>query len=139
MRASFLPTPYARSEFWTSSPAFFFLRVGSSDRGDWRWRYVWERRPAGGERWSPLQQLGRTSLFIYWIHVELVYGLISLPLHHALTLRQTWFALVAVLRADAGLLDREGPPGRPAARRAGTRSKSFLRSASAPVFTLILK
>ena len=28
-----------------------------------------------------LVQLGRTSLFIYWIHVELVYGLISRPLH----------------------------------------------------------
>ena len=26
------------------------------------------------EKWSPLQQLGRTSLFIYWIHVEMVYG-----------------------------------------------------------------
>ena len=26
--ASFLPSIYARSEFWTSSPAYFFLRVG---------------------------------------------------------------------------------------------------------------
>ena len=90
--ASFLPTAYARSEFWTSSPAFFFLRLGLlvAVIGI---SYVWERRPAGRERWSPLRQLGRTSLFIYWIHVEMVYGLLSLPLHHALTLRQTWFAL----------------------------------------------
>ena len=26
--ASFLPSPYAQSEFWTTSPAFFLLRVG---------------------------------------------------------------------------------------------------------------
>src|SRR6476620_6870286 len=90
--ASFQPTPYARSDFWTSSPAFFFLRLGLliAVIGI---SYAWEKRPAGKERWSPLQQLGRTSLFIYWIHVEMVYGLLSLPLHHALTLRQTWLAL----------------------------------------------
>ena len=90
--ASFLPTPYTRSDFWTSSPAFFFLRLGLliAVIGI---SYAWEKRPAGNERWSPLQQLGRTSLFIYWIHVEMVYGLLSLPLHHALTLRQTWLGL----------------------------------------------
>jgi fucose 4-O-acetylase-like acetyltransferase len=41
-----------------------------------------------------MQQLGRTSLFIYWIHVEMVYGLVSMPLHHALSLRQAAVALV---------------------------------------------
>jgi hypothetical protein len=40
-----------------------------------------------------LRQLGRTSLFIYWIHVEMVYGLISRPLHKALTLGQALAAL----------------------------------------------
>lgn len=29
---------------------------------------------ATGERFSPLRQLGRTSLLIYWIHVDLCYG-----------------------------------------------------------------
>ena len=56
--------------------------------------YVWEQRPGGAAKWSPLQQLGRTSLFIYWIHVEMVYGLISLPLHKALSWTQSWIALV---------------------------------------------
>ena len=42
-----------------------------------------------------MQQLGRSSLFIYWIHVELVYGLISLPIHKALTHAQAWTAYVA--------------------------------------------
>jgi uncharacterized membrane protein len=90
--ASFLPTLYRRSDFWTTSPAFFFLRLGllTTMIG---LAYAWERRPGGSLKWSPLRQLGRTSLFIYWIHVEMVYGLVSLPLHHALTLGQTWVGL----------------------------------------------
>jgi uncharacterized membrane protein len=90
--ASFLPTPYTRSDFWTTSPAFFFLRLGLLTMAIGL-SYAWERRPGGSEKWSPVRQLGRTSLFIYWIHVEMVYGLVSLPLHHALKLRQTWIGL----------------------------------------------
>jgi uncharacterized membrane protein len=90
--ASFLPTPYPRSEFWYSSPAFFFLRTGILAAGIAA-AYAWEMRPGGRQAWSPMQQLGRTSLFIYWIHVEMVYGLISIPLHHALSLRQAMVSL----------------------------------------------
>jgi uncharacterized membrane protein len=88
--ASFLPTPYAHSGFWTSSPAFFLLRSGvlillvpAA--------YAWDN-VAVRESWSPIQQLGRSSLFIYWIHVEMVYGLISLRLHKTLTHPQAWGA-----------------------------------------------
>jgi hypothetical protein len=42
-----------------------------------------------------MEQLGRSSLFIYWIHVELVYGLISLHVHKRLTHAQAWVAYVA--------------------------------------------
>jgi fucose 4-O-acetylase-like acetyltransferase len=55
--------------------------------------YLWVLRPGGTTKWSPLQQLGRTSLFIYWIHVEMVYGLISLPLHKRLSWTESWIAL----------------------------------------------
>jgi uncharacterized membrane protein len=91
--ASFLPTPYAHTYFWTTSPAFFFLRTGllTASIG---LAYLWGTRPGGEERWSPLQQLGRTSLFIYWIHVELIYGHISRPLHGRLTLTQAAVAYV---------------------------------------------
>ena len=54
--------------------------------------YAWELRP-GEHRWSPLQQLGRSSLFIYWIHVEMVYGGISRPLRGRLSWTETWVAL----------------------------------------------
>jgi len=95
---SYLPNPYLASSFWTTSPAYFFMRVGIMVLAVGA-AFAWEARPGGRDTWSPLQQLGRTSLFIYWIHVEMVYGHISEPLHKALTLRQAWlaFALFALL------------------------------------------
>lgn len=86
-----LPAWYPSSFFWTTSPSFFFLRLGllTASVGV---AYVWELRQGAAERWSPLRQLGRTSLFIYWIHVEMVYGLISLDLHKSLSLSQAWLA-----------------------------------------------
>jgi hypothetical protein len=41
-----------------------------------------------------MRELGRSSLFIYWIHIELIYGLISLPLHRGLPLWQVFIAYV---------------------------------------------
>ncbi len=101
-RASFLPPFDGRSAFWTTSASFFFIRLGLMV-GALAAAYVWEQRallrrrsPQGaGTRWSPVQTLGRSSLFVYWIHVEMVYGLISLPLHHAFSLTGAWLALGA--------------------------------------------
>jgi uncharacterized membrane protein len=91
--ASFLPTPYSNSEFWGDSPAFFALRVGLLTAVI-AFAYWWERF-AGARSWSPLKQLGRSSLFIYWIHVEMVYGLISLRIHKSFTHAQAWAAYAA--------------------------------------------
>jgi uncharacterized membrane protein len=38
--------------------------------------------------------MGRTSLFIYWIHIELIYGLMVRPLHKSLTLGEAWIGVV---------------------------------------------
>jgi hypothetical protein len=92
--ASFQPSPYARSHFWTSSPSFFFLRLGLLTAAVGV-VFAWESRPWRLFRFSPMEQLGRTSLFIYWIHVELVYGLISLKLHKSMNLGQACAALAA--------------------------------------------
>jgi hypothetical protein len=91
--ASHLPSLTSGSSFWTTAPAYFFLRVGALTCTIGM-AYAWEQRPWGQGRWSPVRQLGRTSLFIYWIHVEMVYGLISLPLHAALTVGQVTLALI---------------------------------------------
>jgi uncharacterized membrane protein len=93
--ASFLPPLHPRSAYWTTSASFFFLRVGLMIVA-LALAWLWEQRPSAGRRWSPLQVLGRTSLFVYWVHVELVYGLISRPLHGAFSLPAAWAAFAAV-------------------------------------------
>ena len=90
--ASFEPPMFGRSEFWTSSASFFFLRLGLMTAAI-AVAYAWEQRPSAGTRFSPLQVLGRNSLFVYWIHVEMVYGLVSMPLHRSLPLAAAWAAL----------------------------------------------
>jgi uncharacterized membrane protein len=91
--ASFLPSVVGQSEFWGGSPAFFCLRAGILTLAV-PFAYLWQRLVVRGA-WSPLQQLGRTSLFIYWIHVEMVYGLISLRIHKTLSHPQAWAAFAA--------------------------------------------
>jgi uncharacterized membrane protein len=88
---SHVRNPLFDSYFWTTSPAFFFMRTGAMTFTI-ALAYAWESRPGGADAWSPFKQLGRTSLFIYWIHIEMVYGLISLPLHRSLTWIQAWVA-----------------------------------------------
>ena len=64
---SFLPSIYTTSEFWSTSPVFFFIRLGLVTAAI---PLAW----AVGLSWQPLVAMGRSSLFVYWIHVEMVYG-----------------------------------------------------------------
>jgi uncharacterized membrane protein len=89
---SFLPTPYAHSEFWGGSPSFFAIRVGILTLV-LPFAYAWQR--VVGRSITLIEQLGRNSLFIYWIHVELVYGLLSLRIHKTLSHPQAWAAYAA--------------------------------------------
>jgi uncharacterized membrane protein len=90
--ATYLPARYLSDDYWTTSPCYFFLRAGLMTAAIGA-AYAWASRSAGSDSWSPLEQLGRSSLFVYWIHVELVYGLVSRPLHHSLTLTQAGIGL----------------------------------------------
>ena len=86
--ASFLPPIYAQTNFWTTSPTFFVLRLGiliASMPLAYAWNALWSGR-------SVLQEFGRASLFVYWIHVELAYGVLSAPLRKGLTLNQALIA-----------------------------------------------
>jgi fucose 4-O-acetylase-like acetyltransferase len=68
---------YSRYDFWHTSPAFFLLRVGVLliiMTG----AYLWCRWGAGQRLFSPLVQLGQTSLLVYWVHIEFVYGRLSI-------------------------------------------------------------
>jgi len=88
---SLVPSPFPASCFWTTSPSYFFIRAGVVALVI-ALAYAWNARFNRDRSFSPIVQLGKTSLFIYWIHVELVYGLISRPIHHQLTLTQAWIA-----------------------------------------------
>jgi uncharacterized membrane protein len=101
LAGSFLPSIYPQSSFWTSSPSFFFLRIGillMLMTAACLWA---QRRTA--DRFSPLKQFGRTSLFIYWIHVEMVYGIVSKPLHRNLSLPAAVVAFAVFTLAMFGL------------------------------------
>jgi uncharacterized membrane protein len=110
---SFLPSVYADSHFWTSSPMFFLLRVGvvSSTLSV---LYFYERRPRVlGARWpwaSPMVLFGQASLFVYWVHVELVYGVASEPLHGNLPFRSAVaaFAVFSVAMFGLAMLKNAG-------------------------------
>jgi len=91
--ASFQPSVVGPSTFWGDSPAFFVIRTGVLTLTI-PLAYAWNRAIVHAS-WSPMQQLGRTSLFIYWIHVEMVYGLISLKIHKSMTHPQAWAAFAA--------------------------------------------
>jgi uncharacterized membrane protein len=88
--ASFLPALFEGTSFWTSSPAFFFLRLGvliASIPAAYLLTRVW--------RGAALEEFGRASLFVYWIHVEMVYGVLSLPIHRRLPFGWALIAFVA--------------------------------------------
>jgi uncharacterized membrane protein len=68
---------YAVYDFWHSSPSFFAIRVGLLLVILFG-VYVWCRWGAGEWGFSPLIQLGQTSLLVYWVHIEFVYGRFSI-------------------------------------------------------------
>src|SRR6266851_1802598 len=68
---------YAVYDFWHSSPEFFFIRVGVMLLM-LTLSYAWCRWGAGQWGFSPLIQMGTTSLLVYWVHIEFVYGRFSI-------------------------------------------------------------
>jgi uncharacterized membrane protein len=101
LAGSFFPSIYPQSTFWTSSPSFFFLRIGVLLMLMTA-ACLWAQRSTA-DRFSPLKQFGRTSLFVYWIHVEMVYGILSYPLHRNLSLPAAVVAFALFTLAMFGL------------------------------------
>jgi uncharacterized membrane protein len=103
--ASFLPPIYREVSFWSTSPTFFFLRVGILLVVVALARF-WAMRPrlTPVGRFGPMERFGRASLFVYWIHVEMVYGWMTAPLHRALSIRQVAAAYVLFAAALFGLV-----------------------------------
>jgi hypothetical protein len=98
------PAIAGASDFWRSAPSFFFIRVGVMVTAIAAC-YLWEarRRVFGPDVFSPMRQFGLTSLFVYWIHVELAYGGFSKPIRGQLTLPVAFLAFLVFLSAMLGL------------------------------------
>jgi uncharacterized membrane protein len=68
---------YAVYDFWHTSPNFFLVRVGVVMLilcGS----YLWCRWGPGEWGFSPLIEMGKSSLLVYWVHLEFVYGGLSI-------------------------------------------------------------
>lgn len=63
---------YEKSEFWLNSPALIVIKLGVILMIA-AFAYLWNQQAAVRE-WSWIRQLGTTSLVVYWVHIELVYG-----------------------------------------------------------------
>jgi uncharacterized membrane protein len=87
-----LPSIYVRSSFWTSSPTWFAIRTGILMLALASISGLAEMCERAGIALRPLERFGRRSLFVYWIHVELVYGYLAWSLHHRLPLWGTFIA-----------------------------------------------
>lgn len=98
------PSIYAVSNFWTSSPTYFAVRTGIlmlalSVLFAVTWIERWVAQPL-----SVLERFGRNSLFVYWIHVELVYGYTTWVIHRRLPLWGTALAYLVFCAAMFGAM-----------------------------------
>jgi uncharacterized membrane protein len=68
---------YSVYDYWHSSPDFFLARVGVLLMII-ALSYAWCRWGPARHWFSPLVQIGQTSLLVYWVHIEFVYGRFSI-------------------------------------------------------------
>lgn len=86
---------YPVYDFWHTSPNFFLIRVGilllilSAS-------YAWCRWGWATAGFSPLIQLGQTSLLVYWVHIEFVYGRFSILPKRAESIATASYGLLAI-------------------------------------------
>lgn len=86
---------YPVFDYWHTSPEFFLLRVGLLLMVMCA-AYAWCRWGAGEWGFSPLIQLGQTSLLVYWVHLELVYGRFSILPKRVLDIRTASVGLLTI-------------------------------------------
>jgi uncharacterized membrane protein len=108
---------YSVRDYWHTSPSFFLIRVGmllvilSAS-------YIWCRWGLGQSslgqsslgqsslgHWgfSPLILLGQASLLVYWVHIEFVYGRVSILPKHGMTIGGASVGLLVITLAMLAL------------------------------------
>lgn len=86
---------YAVYDYWHTSASFFVLRVGLLLM-ILTTIYAWCRWGAAQWGFSPLIQMGKTSLLVYWVHLEFVYGRLSILPKRAVNIRTASAGLAVI-------------------------------------------
>src|SRR5258708_39451790 len=89
---------YPVYDFWHTSPSFFAIRLGMLLLLVLL-AYSWCRWGLGQWGFSPMIQLGTTSLLVYWVHIEFVYGKYSILPHRSQTIAAATRGLITIFLA----------------------------------------
>jgi peptidoglycan/LPS O-acetylase OafA/YrhL len=121
---------YTKSDFWLNSPAQVLIKQGVTMLL-LSLAFLWTRYGAR-EGWSWVRQFGTTSLLVYWVHIELVYGRGLFFLKNRLTEWQTAIAAVLVILLMLGIsvIKTRWTEVRAALQNLGWRSKANPDSAA---------
>ncbi len=84
-------------DYWHTSPNFFLARVAIL-MVILLLCYGWCRLKPG-KLWSPVQQLGTTSLLVYWVHIEFVYGRFTILPRRGNSLARATIGLAIIVAA----------------------------------------
>ncbi len=89
---------YGVYDFWHTSPNFFLVRVGIVMIILFL-AYAWCRWGAGEWGFSPLIEMGKCSLLVYWVHIEFVYGGLSIVPRHRVGIGTATLGLIVIFVA----------------------------------------
>jgi peptidoglycan/LPS O-acetylase OafA/YrhL len=103
-------TLYAASDFWLNSPAQVLAKQ-SAALILLVMAFVWTQYIAS-QGWSWVRQLGTTSLLVYWVHIELVYGRWMWFFKENLNVGETIVLSVAVIFLMLGISAAKTHPAR---------------------------
>jgi uncharacterized membrane protein len=93
---------YAVYDYWHSSPNFLLARCGVLLIILFL-VYAWCRWGFAQKGFSPAIQLGQTSLLVYWVHIEFVYGRFSILPKHGCSIPKATLGLSLIFLAMLGL------------------------------------
>ena len=93
---------YAVDDYWHTSPSFFLIRVGML-LVIMTASYAWCRWGAAQWGFSPVILLGQASLLVYWVHLEFVYGRVSILPKHRMGIGGATIGLLVISLAMLGL------------------------------------
>jgi len=89
---------YPVYDYWHSNPNFFLARCGVL-LIILSLAYAWCRWGFAQKGFSPAIQLGQTSLLVYWVHIEFVYGRFSILPKHGCSIAKATFGLAVIFLA----------------------------------------